>query len=130
MALGKYFEDNQEIIDDRLRETNKTGEYVKPAVIFKRPPKQKNKYYEIVSQEISLCDNIDNFCLIRCTKKAYIIKRVGRLIRLDHLNEEMSKLNAQSSGQKRAIWTVKKSSISFTNLIDLLHSLDIRVLIS
>lgn len=130
MALGKYFEDNQEIIDERLRDINKTGEYINPSVVFKRSPKNKSKYYEIVPQKISLCNNVDNFCFIHCTKKAYIVKRAGRMAKLDRLNDEMLKLNAQLSGKKQSVWTIKKPSISFTDLVDLLYSLGIRILIS
>lgn len=52
------------------------------------------------------------------------------MAKLDRLNDEMLKLNAQLSGKKQSVWTIKKPSISFTDLVDLLYSLGIRVLIS
>lgn len=130
MALGKYFEDNQEIMDERLRDADKTGKYAEPVVTFHRSAEYKTTYYEVVPRKMCIKDNTENFCSIRNTNKTYVVRRIGRLAKLDRLNEEMLKLNAQLSSGKRPAWIIQKSSITFTDLIDLLHSCGIRTFIN
>ena len=132
MAFSKYCEDNRKITDERLRDTNRSGKYLAPAINTHKEPtlNAKQHYFEVVSLNSFPEYNTINFCSLQITTRYYIIKRKGEMVRLDDLNEEMLKLNAKLIGEKRAIWQIKRSSITLSDLLLVLLRCKIRVLIN
>lgn len=133
MALAKYYEDNQEIAEERLCNANKNGEYIKPIVQHQTKSFNANQkcYFEIIFLGTFPAKNAENFCLLQISKKAYIIRRKGRMVKFDTLNDAMHKINArQTKESNRTTWHIPKKDISLDELLKLLKSCGIRVLVN